>query len=133
MNSKFTYVRKEVKEQAINIQKPCRNVKRIKVQSPHKETMIIKTRPILADFERNIIDDDELYEQLVKKRGETLYGRFYNSHKMKNLDLTHWNTSKVKSVANCFDGCINLESVDFSNWNTSSLETMEFCFNDCHQ
>ena len=43
---------------------------------------------------------------------------------MTNLDLSHFNTSKVTDMTGMFDGCSGLTSLDLSSFNTSKVTKM---------
>lgn len=60
----------------------------------------------------------------------TLEWMFVNN-KSPILDVSKWNTSKVKSFKSTFSGCSKVEVLDVSKWNTSSATTMEDMFNMC--
>ena len=57
---------------------------------------------------------------------------FYNRSDIKNIDISDWETGKVKSMKNMFAGCINLESIgDISNWEVKNLKYMQNAFAFC--
>ena len=47
------------------------------------------------------------------------------------LDVSHFNTSKVKNIASMFYDCTSLESLDIRNFDTSNATTMAYMFNGC--
>ena len=55
---------------------------------------------------------------------------FFSCSSMESLDLSSFNTNKVKSMNNLFNGCSSLNSINLSSFNTINVEDMErmFCF-----
>ena len=47
------------------------------------------------------------------------------------IDLSYFNSSKVRNLAYMFNGCYNLEFVNLSSFNTSNVTNMEYLFNSC--
>ena len=47
------------------------------------------------------------------------------------IDLSNFNTSKVKYMQSMFYNCSSLTSLDFSNFNTSQVEYMTYMFYNC--
>ena len=58
---------------------------------------------------------------------------FYACTQLTNLDLTTFNTSKVKDMANMFLFCTGLKTLDLSSFNTSQGKSMVQMFGDCEQ
>ena len=56
---------------------------------------------------------------------------FNNCSSLTTLDLSNFNTAKVKDMQNMFWGCKALESLDLSSFNTEKIETMCGMFNTC--
>lgn len=51
---------------------------------------------------------------------------------LKAIDLSSWDTKKVKNTSNMFENCKNLESIgDLSNWSTSLITNMSSMFKSC--
>ncbi|MGX2946987.1 MucBP domain-containing protein [Enterococcus alishanensis] len=50
--------------------------------------------------------------------------------KLKQLDLSSWNTSSVNSMRNLFMYCSSIETLDLSQWDTSSVINMNNTFNN---
>lgn len=51
---------------------------------------------------------------------------------LKAIDLSSWDTNKVKNTSNMFENCKNLESIgDLSNWSTSLITNMSSMFKSC--
>lgn len=49
-----------------------------------------------------------------------------------NLNVTSFNTNKVKSFNECFCGMTNLTQISFGeNWNTSNAEDLSGLFKNC--
>ena len=51
--------------------------------------------------------------------------------KMTSLDVSKFNTSKVKSMEGMFSRCYALKAVDVSHFNTSEVVKMGYMFNSC--
>lgn len=60
-------------------------------------------------------------------------GMFFDCDKLKILDTSKFDTSKVTSTAYMFFNCCNLEKIDTSNFITDNLETMEVMFAYCEK
>ena len=58
-------------------------------------------------------------------------GMFERCHKLTNLDLSHFDTSKVTNMNSMFYGCSSLTSLDLDNFNTSNVKDMSMMFNYC--
>lgn len=56
-------------------------------------------------------------------------GMFNNCEKLRELDLSGWNTEKVISMAIMFQGCTSLEKLDISSFNTKRVNNMIGMFN----
>lgn len=50
---------------------------------------------------------------------------------MTSLDVSEFNTSKVKSMEGMFSRCYALKAVDVSHFNTSEVVKMGYMFNSC--
>lgn len=50
---------------------------------------------------------------------------------LKNLNVSHFNTSNVLSMENMFNSCISLTSLYVSNFNSSKVTDMSFMFSGC--
>jgi surface protein len=46
---------------------------------------------------------------------------FYKCSSLKSLDLSSFNTEKVKNIIDMFSGCSSLEIIDLSNSNLQTL------------
>ena len=63
---------------------------------------------------------------------DNLSHAFYEILNIKKVDVTGWNTSKVKSFNSMFNGCQYLEEViGLDTWDVSNVEDMSFMFNEC--
>ena len=56
---------------------------------------------------------------------------FIHCEKLKSLDLSHFNTSKVRETYRMFDSCFSLISLELGNFDTSSVIKMEKMFYEC--
>ena len=56
---------------------------------------------------------------------------FYGCSSLTSLDLSSFNTSKVKNMSSMFEGCSSLTSLDLSGFNTSKITTMSGMFEGC--
>ena len=79
-------------------------------------------------------ENPDFYELITK--GGTSYRALFYHYAYPNigeysLDLSHWDTSKVTTMANMFYYNNALYSVDFSNWDTSEVSDMQYMFYYC--
>ncbi|WP_137664511.1 BspA family leucine-rich repeat surface protein [Enterococcus hulanensis] len=56
---------------------------------------------------------------------------FRGCSKLRDLNVTGWNTSQVQDMTYMFSNCSKLQNLDVSSWNTSQVQTMEFMFIEC--
>ena len=56
---------------------------------------------------------------------------FFNCIKLKNIDLSNFDTSNVETLEDMFYECSSLTNVDFSEWETSSVRNMNRMFYKC--
>ncbi len=56
---------------------------------------------------------------------------FADCKNLKKLDLSSWDVSKTGSMYGMFTGCSSLTELDLSNWNTSKVVTMTGMFQGC--
>ena len=56
---------------------------------------------------------------------------FYGCQKLVELDLSNFNTSNVTSMSNMFNYCSSLTNLDLSNFNTSKVKSMYQMFRKC--
>ncbi|KRL61630.1 hypothetical protein FC69_GL000599 [Latilactobacillus fuchuensis DSM 14340 = JCM 11249] len=76
----------------------------------------------------------ESIQGLSNLKGATnLTSLFFEDQKLKSVDATNLDFSKVTSVKDMFLGCYVLETVgDTANWNLSQLKDMSNFFGDCY-
>ena len=55
-----------------------------------------------------------------------------NSRNINSVDLSHFDSSLVKSTSEMFLWCMNLKSIDFSNFDTSLVTDMNSMFYGCN-
>lgn len=63
---------------------------------------------------------------------ETMHLMFLDCHNLLELDLSHFNTENVITMAGMFRNCKRLTKVDLSSFNTANVEEMGVMFLDCH-
>ena len=67
----------------------------------------------------------------VKEANSTEY-MFYECSKLKSLDLTSFQSSKLKNMEYMFANCSSLENINFStSFDTKNVTNMRYMFNDC--
>ena len=57
---------------------------------------------------------------------------FYYCQKLKELDLSSFNTSKVTNMSYMFYYCNNLTNLDLSSFNTEHVTNMQYMFGNCN-
>lgn len=57
----------------------------------------------------------------------------FNMRNIKNLDVSHFNTSKVTTMYQMFHSCENIESINIGNFNTSNVTSMSAMFGNCYK
>ena len=89
----------------------------------------------------------KLLKKLIKKRGpdadltdvdvsnitsfQSLFRQLHQDRVyVKNINISNWNTSKVKNMENMFLGCDTFNG-DVSNWDVSNVESMKGIFSNC--
>ena len=55
-------------------------------------------------------------------------GLFVNCHKLKQLDLSKWDTSSVTNISSLVSNCTDLESIDLSGWDTTKVTYASYMF-----
>ena len=60
-----------------------------------------------------------------------MYKMCYNCKSLESIDLSGWNTSNVTSMNAMFYGCNSLTSLDVSHFDTSKVTSMDNMFNGC--
>ena len=56
---------------------------------------------------------------------------FGGCRRIKSLDVSDWDTSKVNNMEGMFYDCKNLKSLDLSGWDTSNVKSMVYMFDNC--
>ena len=56
---------------------------------------------------------------------------FRGCSSLESLDVSRFDTSKVTDMSDMFDGCESLSSLDLSSWDTSRVTDMRFMFYGC--
>ena len=56
---------------------------------------------------------------------------FKGCTKLEEIDLSHFDTSKIDKMGSMFQGCTSLYSIDFSNIDTSNVKDMSYMFVEC--
>ena len=65
---------------------------------------------------------------------ETLYSSenmFYGLQNIKEIDLSRFDSSKIRNMSQMFYNCSNLENIIFGNIDTSSVQSMNYLFGYC--
>ncbi len=70
-------------------------------------------------------------ERLHTEHVTTMYGMFAYCYKLRELDLSSFDTSNVTDMGIMFKECKELASLDVSNFNTASVTNMFYMFNAC--
>ena len=55
---------------------------------------------------------------------------FESCESLKELNLSHFDTSKVQMMNSMFSSCYSLKKIDLSNFNTPMLKTIQYMFNN---
>ena len=69
---------------------------------------------------------------LDTSRVTDMWTMFKGCSGLTSLDLSNWDTSKVTDMTGMFSGCSGLTSLDVSKWNTSQVTSMQSMFNSCN-
>ena len=64
---------------------------------------------------------------------ENMFAMFQDCHELTSLDITHFNTSLVTDMNLMFDNCISLTSLNLSSFKTSKVLNMKQMFYNCHK
>lgn len=81
---------------------------------------------LFAEFSQ-LVEIDGI-EKLDVTNAKSLNFLFYNSRKLKNLNLNDWNVEFVESMESIFMNTTGLNSLDVSGWDTRSLENADSMF-----
>lgn len=102
----------------------------ISTQDPVKR---MKLRPDasfeFANFGSVITINDEV--DLDTSEAISMQGMFVDCKSLTEIDVSCWNTEKVKNMRDLFYGCNFLNYVDVSKWNIKNVITMQDMFNSC--
>lgn len=81
------------------------------------------------------LEDIEGIENWKLSEDITDLSRYFEScHHLKNIDLSHWNTSNITNMNSMFNWCRNLteESIHtMDNWDISNVTDFTLAFSDC--
>ena len=58
---------------------------------------------------------------------------FRGCSKLRDLNVTGWNTSQVQNMSSMFENCTVLQDLDVSSWNTSNVHNMAAMFYFCSE
>ena len=64
---------------------------------------------------------------------QSIAGMFYNCYELTELNIDNFNTSKVTSMNSMFRGCKKLTKINPSHWDTSNVMDMSYMFYNCQQ
>jgi len=87
----------------------------------------------LASIEFGVDERDSSKKQFVTDNATTMRAMFYHNFKLKSLDVSFFNTSKVKDMHFMFNQCQELEGLDVSNFDTSSATDIGYMFSTCYK
>lgn len=73
----------------------------------------------------------ENIENLHTENMASMNWMFYNCKKLTELDVSRFDTSKVKNLGNMFRECNNLISIDVSGFDTSKVTSLSSMFSGC--
>ncbi len=63
---------------------------------------------------------------------ESMAGMFYNCKSLEKIDISSFNTSKLKNTSSMFNGCENLTTIYVNDtWNLDKVEYSDNMFKDC--
>ena len=74
------------------------------------------------------LQEIENIENLHTENATSMEKMFYNCKKLKSLDLTYFDTSKVESMSYLFYNCIALKELNVKNFDTSNVKSMAYMF-----
>ena len=93
-----------------------------------------KTKDELQDIIVDLLKLGETNLNCIDVSNITDLGFIFNSVNtvitVKNIDISEWDVSNVKSLCGTFLSCKEFNS-DLSNWDVSNVVTMEMMFNNC--
>ncbi|WP_294753253.1 BspA family leucine-rich repeat surface protein [uncultured Ruminococcus sp.] len=65
------------------------------------------------------------------KKVKYMGNMFFKCENLKNVDLSSFNTSNLENMSGMFNSCKNLKSLDFSNFDTTNLKLFDSVFTNC--
>ena len=98
---------------------------------PPNEVLINNIKQIYVNYEYDFTQEENEVKLVWYDNINYLGCSFYECPNITFADLSHFNSSNVKSIANIFDGCISLVYVNFTNFDTSNCELMYWMFSKC--
>lgn len=109
-----------------------RNITQFSIESSgENERLLIIDDDLINGFKdcRNLttIDLSHLDTTNIKSM-ENLFG---NCDKLTEVNMNNLNTKSLLSVSNMFNGCIKLSEIALKNWDTSAIKNMEKMFYNC--
>lgn len=75
-------------------------------------------------------DNSALYTTYICE-GYGMKSMFDGCSNLVNLNISSFNTSKVRNMSNMFNGCSSLENIDLSSFNTANVVDMAGMFKGC--
>lgn len=114
--------------------------------SPHVTNLYLSTSKQatsldFSNFNSNSLEKIDFgYCQLLKKLDLSLFNTskvklmddaFSNCESLTSLNVDNWDTSNVTSMNRMFDRCCSLVSLDLNSFNTSKVESMNEMFYEC--
>ena len=85
-------------------------------------------RHMFADYKGSELDVSHFDTSKVT----TLANMFNGCESLASLDVSHFDTSKVTDMSNMFQRCESLATVNVSNWNTNNVTNMQNMFCGCN-
>ena len=82
-------------------------------------------------FYQEQLESVEGMENLCTDSVTTMEHMFFQCHKLKTIDLTHFNTENVTSMSGMFANCASLTELNVASFDTKNVERMEGMFVDC--
>ena len=79
----------------------------------------------------NLTEQETIIRMVWLYKLSSCISMFYNLGNIKEIDLSKFDSSNVKSTAYMFQRCGNLKSINFNNFNTSSVTDIRWMFNLC--
>ena len=90
-----------------------------------------KIAPPLTKYEgKDVLSYDAMFVEEYDRQEDIYRSKGYK--KITRLDLTNFDTSKVKDMSGMFMYCTSLESINLSTFDTSNVENMNLMFGECN-